>query len=143
MATLTAASEDAKSKVTAAKISLVLGKIGLELPSDQVSQWHDIIASVQESIEIVEALPNYYPPVDLEQYPRIRVHRPPPGENEGNSWAWKARIEGKKNGPLSGVSLCLKDNIAVKDVPMLLGTDIFTDYIPQTDASKHYTLLLT
>jgi Asp-tRNA(Asn)/Glu-tRNA(Gln) amidotransferase A subunit family amidase len=34
------------------------------------------------------------------------------------------------------MSIALKDNIAVKDVPMLFGTDIFADYVPDVDASK-------
>lgn len=136
MATLTAASDLHKSTVTADKITHVLDKIGVNLASDQVSQWHDIIASVQESIDVVEGLEDYFPSVDLDKYPRLDVHRPTAEENEGNGWAWKSRIEGRKGGPLSGVTFCLKDNISVKDVPMLLGTDMFTDYTPRTDACK-------
>lgn len=136
MATLTGASESHKTTVTEEKINHVLSQIDLQLPSDQISQWHDIIASVQESIDVVESLPDYFPPVDLDKYPRLDVHRPPVEENEGNAWAWKARIAGKEGGPLSGVTFCLKDNIAIKDVPMLMGTDMFSDYTPKTDASE-------
>lgn len=136
MATLTTASDSNKTIVTVEKISHVLDKIGISLKPDKSVQWHDIIASVQESIEIVQDLPDYFPPVDLDKYPRINVHRPPTHENEGNAWAWKSHIQGKAGGPLSGVTFCLKDNITVEDVPMLLGTDMITDYTPQTDASK-------
>ncbi|KAH6974447.1 amidase signature domain-containing protein [Ilyonectria sp. MPI-CAGE-AT-0026] len=135
MATLTTASDSNKTIVTVEKISHVLDKIGISLTPDESVQWHDIIASVQESIEIVQDLPDYFPPVDLDKYPRINVHRPRTHENEGNAWAWKSHIQGKAGGPLSGVTFCLKDNITVKDVPMLLGTDMFTDYTPQTDAT--------
>ena len=34
--------------------------------------------------------------------------------------------------------MALKDNIAVKDVPMLFGTDMFTEYVPDVDASKNH-----
>ena len=140
MATLTAASDANKAKVTAEKVVEVVSDIGLNLP--HLDQWHEIIASVQESIDIVESMPDYFPVVDLEKYPRRNVHRPSQEKNEGNAWAWKATIEGEKGGPLSGVTICLKDNIAVKDVPMLLGTDIFTDYTPKTDASMCPTYTL-
>ncbi|TPX11775.1 uncharacterized protein E0L32_007512 [Thyridium curvatum] len=135
MATLTAASEANKAKVTAEKVAQCVADVGLSLPPQHMQQWHEIIASVQESIDLVESLPNYYPKVDLEKYPRKDVHRPANKDNKGNAWAWKARIEGQTDGPLAGITFCLKDNIAVKDVPMLLGTDMFTDYTPEMDAT--------
>jgi Asp-tRNA(Asn)/Glu-tRNA(Gln) amidotransferase A subunit family amidase len=36
--------------------------------------------------------------------------------------------------------MALKDNIAVKDLPMLFGTDMFTNYVPDVDASKNYLM---
>lgn len=77
------------------------------------------------------------PCVDTEQYPRQNVHRPTPGDNPGNAWAWKVRIDGDKDDGalLSNVTFALKDNVAVKDVPMLVGTDVFTGYVPDTDAT--------
>lgn len=137
MATLAAASEANKSKITAQDVVEIVESLHLRLPESDVSQWHDIIASVQESIDAVEALPDYVPNVDLTRYPRQNVHRPAPEQNPGNAWAWRARIEGDKGEdlPLSGLSVALKDNIAVKDVPMLVGTEVFTGYIPDTDAT--------
>jgi amidase len=73
--------------------------------------------------------------VNHEKYPRQNIHRPAQDQNSGNAWAWKARIEGDANGALSGVTFCLKDNISVAGVPMLLGTDMFTGYTPDVDAS--------
>ncbi|KAK6381028.1 hypothetical protein LTS17_005229 [Exophiala oligosperma] len=137
MATLAAASEANKKKITAEDVVDVIGDLNLSLPESDVSQWHDIIASVQESIDVVNSLPDYVPCVDTEQYPRQNVHRPTPGDNPGNAWAWKVRIDGDKDDGalLSNVTFALKDNIAVKDVPMLVGTDVFTGYVPDTDAT--------
>lgn len=140
MATLTSATAVNKDRITATKLVDVLSDLDLALPPEHLAQWHDIIASVQESIDIVNALPNYFPPVNQDAYPRLDVHRPKPEDNKGNAWAWKAHIAGPEaadsRSPLYGVTACLKDNIAVKDVPMLLGTDIFTDYTPSMDASE-------
>lgn len=33
-------------------------------------------------------------------------------------------------GLLAGKKVALKDNISVKDVPMLVGTDFFKDFVP-------------
>jgi amidase len=141
MATLTAASESHKQRISAQDVQDAAKSIGVSLKPEQVKEWHEIIASVQESIDIVDSLPDYFPEVDTTTFPRLHVHRPAPEENEGNAWAWRATIEGRKEGPLAGISFCLKDNITVKDVPMLLGTDMFTDYVPKTDASKSNVLL--
>ncbi|KAK5025401.1 hypothetical protein LTS07_008252 [Exophiala sideris] len=137
MATLAAASEANKAQITAQDVLDIVRSLNVLLPECEVSEWHDIIASVQESIDVVEALPDYVPIVDTDRYPRQNVARPSPDENPGNAWAWKVRIEGNKDdsGILSRIAFALKDNIAVKDVPMLVGTDVFTDYIPDTDAT--------
>ncbi|KIW16775.1 hypothetical protein PV08_03965 [Exophiala spinifera] len=137
MATLAAASEANKATITAQDVVDVVGSLNLSLPERDIAQWHDIIASVQESIDVVSSLPDYLPHADTEQYPRSNIHRPPPEDNPGNAWAWKVRIEGDKDegALLSDVTFALKDNIAVKNVPMLVGTDVFTDYVPDTDAT--------
>ncbi|KAH8675946.1 amidase-domain-containing protein [Xylariales sp. PMI_506] len=120
MANLTAASESHKQEISLQDVEDVVKSIGLQIKPEQVGEWHEIIASVQKSIDIVNSLPDYFPEVNTDKYPRLN---------------------GKKEGPLSGVSLCLKDNIAVKDVPMLLGTDMFTVYVPKTDATLLTRLL--
>jgi amidase len=136
MATLQSASASSKDIVSSEIIRDLLSDLGLELPPKELEEWKELIASVQDSIDVVEDLPDYVPHVDLKKFPRENIHRPEPCENSGNAWAWKVRIDGEAEGSLKGLTFCLKDNIAVKDVPMLVGTDIFTDYTPNVDASK-------
>jgi amidase len=131
MATVNTASETNKQAVTLQKIQAVTTSLGLEIPPS------DLLASNQDSIDVVESLPDYLPLTDLDRFPRKDVHRPETKDNEGNAWAWKVRIDGTAEGPLKGMRMVLKDNIAVKDVPMLFGTDMFTYYVPDVDASKN------
>ena len=138
MATLAPASKASKEKVSVLALEELTRNIGVELPEEQKEEWRDLIASVQDSINVVEGLPDYVPQVDLQRFPRTNVHRPPKNENPGNAWAWKATIQGAPSGPLKDLTFCLKDNIAVKDVPMLVGTDVFTDYVPDVDASESW-----
>ena len=66
------------------------------------------------------------------------MHFPTAEENPYGAWTWKSNISDKSpnsNSLLQGRTVALKDCIAVKDVPMLLGTDFFTDYAPATDAT--------
>ncbi|KAF2793924.1 amidase signature enzyme [Melanomma pulvis-pyrius CBS 109.77] len=135
MATFGIASNANKQKITIRDVEKLTRDIGVDLPEHHKEEWRELIASVQDSIDIVQALPDYVPEVDLQRFPRENVHRPEKSVNPGNAWAWRATIEGDSEGPLKGVTFCLKDNICVKDVPMLVGTDVFTDYIPDVDAT--------
>ncbi|KAF4622789.1 hypothetical protein G7Y89_g14237 [Cudoniella acicularis] len=136
MATVNTASAANKQAITLEKILAITSSIGLKLPTAELEDWHSLIASNQGSIDVVASLPDYLPFVDFDRFPRQDVHRPKPEGNKGNAWAWKARIEGAVEEPLKGIRMALKDNIAVKDVSMLFGTDMFTDYVPNVDASK-------
>lgn len=55
-------------------------------------------------------------------------------DNPYGAWAWKFDLIDVKpqndNGILKGKTVALKDNIAVKDIPMLLGTDFVKGFVP-------------
>lgn len=136
MATVATASAKSKELVTAEHLQSLAHSIGVSLAKEDVEQWRDLVASTQESMSIVQALDDYVPVVDLERFPRQNIHRPAQTENPGNAWAWKAQIDGVADGPLKGLSFCLKDNIAVKGVPMLIGTEVITNFTPEVDASQ-------
>lgn len=80
---------------------------------------------------------DYVPPVDQDRFPRKDVHFPNKEQNPHGAWAWKCSIVDKHEnaGKLKGKTFVLKDNIAVKDVPMLLGTNFIKDYVPDCDAT--------
>lgn len=141
MATVNTASNENKQTITLEKVVAVTSSLGVEIPTADLEDWHSLLASNQDSIDIVESLPDYLPHVDLKRFPRKHVHRPEPIDNEGNAWAWKVRIDGAEEGPLKGMTMALKDNITVKDVPMLFGTDLFTNYVPDVDASMLISLI--
>ncbi|KAF8526671.1 amidase signature domain-containing protein, partial [Hysterangium stoloniferum] len=76
---------------------------------------------------------------DTTRFPRINVHYPTKEENKLDGWAWKVTVKNlndeAKNGPLYGKTVCLKDNVCLADVPCLNGTDVFSNWVPKTDAT--------
>lgn len=70
---------------------------------------------------------------------------PSPESNPLGAWAWKCDIvdKQKKDAPglLEGKTIAIKDNIAIKEVPMLMGTDFIKEYVPNTDATVITRLL--
>lgn len=82
--------------------------------------------------------PDYVPAVDETRFQRKNVQFPSSDENPYGAWAWKCDIsdrDARESSLLLAKTVVLKDCIAVKDVPMLLGTEFFTDYVPATDAT--------
>jgi amidase len=65
------------------------------------------------------------------------VHFPEKEQNSHGAWAWKCSIVDKYDytGKLKGKTFALKDNVAVKGVPMLLGTNFVKGYVPDCDAT--------
>lgn len=83
--------------------------------------------------------------MDLERFPRENVEFPKPEQNPLGAWAWQCDIKDKHrkgtSGLLEGKTIVIKDNIAVKDVPMLMGTDFIKGYVPNIDATVVTRLL--
>jgi amidase len=80
---------------------------------------------------------DYVLKVDGERFPRENIHFPERSKNSHGAWAWRCSIVDKqaKSGKLLGKTFALKDNVAVKDVPMLLGTNFINGFVPDCDAS--------
>jgi amidase len=62
-------------------------------------------------------------------------NRPAEPENPLGAWYWKAAINAGVDGPLSGKTVAVKDNICVAGIPMMNGTDLLEGYVPERDAT--------
>lgn len=116
---------------------LVQHHLGFGLQQRESRDFDDLLAAVHDVADHVMSLPDYQPVPDLKRYPRQDIHRPTADEQVfGNAWAHKFLIRGDTSGnaPLKGKSVCLKDCIAVADVPQFYGSDAFPAWTPMTDA---------
>jgi amidase len=118
---------------TKAQISDIASRFGLSLSEDQLSFYHELIANqVMESFQRLDQLPEPTLPV---KYPRTSGYRPTADENQLGAWYWKSEVRGSHEGPLSGKTIVLKDNIALAGVPMMNGTNVLEGYVPNIDAT--------
>ncbi|KAL3479672.1 amidase signature domain-containing protein [Aspergillus californicus] len=121
-------------------IDRVAETLGITIAEDEKEDYVRLLAVYHESVEALMGIPDYVPVVDQDRFPRENIHFPTPAENPLNAWAWKCGISDKnppndEPGLLAGKTIVMKDNIAIKDVPMLMGTDMVKGYIPNTDAT--------
>lgn len=80
---------------------------------------------------------DYIPQVDLERFPRNDIHQMTQQDNPYGAWAWRCSIKDQllNSGLLAGKTVALKDMIAVKDVPQLMGTEFVSGFVPNMDAT--------
>ncbi|RDW87091.1 uncharacterized protein DSM5745_03733 [Aspergillus mulundensis] len=125
--------------VTIETLDTVATTLGIKIAEHEKEDYLRLLAVYHESAEALMSLPDYVPEVNETRFLRRNIHFPPASENPLNAWAWKCEIEDQSPpatpGLLAGRTLVLKDNIAVKGVPMLMGTDMVSGYTPDTDAT--------
>ncbi|OIW23403.1 amidase [Coniochaeta ligniaria NRRL 30616] len=128
---------DKSNPVTIETVDGLCQTLGVSLKEDEKPDYQRLLAIFHESATALMAMPDYVPPVDTARFPREDVRFPDPSQNPLGAWAWRCRIEDKekRGGLLTGKTVAVKDNIAVKDVPMLLGTEFVRDFVPNTDAT--------
>ena len=75
------------------------------------------------------------PVVAAGRWPRGAGRAPTDGENPYGAWAWLVDIPGAPDGPLTGRTVAIKDNIAVAGVPMTNGSAVMGPFVPDFDAT--------
>ena len=105
----------------------------MSMTDDEIEHFRNAtIGTIAAAYDVVEAMPDYLPPV---KYPRTPGYRPHGDENKYNAWAVKSEIVGAGGGPLSGKTVVIKDNVCVAGVPMRNGASTLEGYVPNVDAT--------
>lgn len=139
-ATLAPETVSERNPITQQDVVDTLASLDLKVSSPQdLSDYTSLLTGIWEMWDTIDQMDDYVPAVNEERFPRKDVHRPTSADNETNAWAWKCDIrdttDASKTGLLAGKTVNMKDNIAVKGVPCLLGTNVIKDWIPNTDAT--------
>ena len=103
-----------------------------ELDNTDLLMFGEFMNGLIDDVNLIEELES---PKLATKYKRGQASRPTKTENPFNAWYWKCPIKGSANGKLSGKKIVIKDNISVADVPMMNGSDVFRDFVPDEDAT--------
>ena len=112
--------------------------LGMSLSAEDLAFFHGALDATMAAYDVVDSLPDHLPEVT---YPRGSGYRPGAEENPLNAWAWKVEVKGAADGPLSGKTVALKDNVCLAGVPMRNGSTVLEGYVPNTDATIATRLL--
>jgi amidase len=111
---------------------------GMHLTDSDLRSWQRIVTGALASYDAVAALYEQHVP----RTPAGRTHTVPSQEdNPLGAWYVRTEIPGAEQGPLAGVRVAVKDNIAVAGVPMMNGSRTVEGYVPSTDATVVTRLL--
>ncbi|CAK7245497.1 MAG: hypothetical protein STHCBS139747_007081 [Sporothrix thermara] len=124
--------------ITQDDVLRVAASVGFDVPAAELADYTELLQRAQDALVAVEDSEDYQPVPQLAAAPRSNVHRPLPKDNPFNAWAWRCHVEhaAPVSSLLRGKTVCLKDNIALADVPCLVGTDCLPDtWVPKTDAT--------
>lgn len=127
----------AGSAVTVNVLDDVCASLGVSIQDNEKEEYRKLLAVFDESCEQLMSEDDYLPQVDHERFPRCDVQQVDKAENTHGAWAWKCSVKDAQanNGILAGKTLVLKDMISVKDVPMLMGTEFVSGFVPNMDAT--------
>ncbi|KAK7940989.1 uncharacterized protein PG986_013376 [Apiospora aurea] len=123
--------------VTKEGLRRIATAVNYKIPEHDVDDFITLLEKARQTFETVSAMDDYQPTPDFNLTPRLDVHFPEKAENPLNAWAWRCSCAhtSPSSTTLKGKTVCLKDNIALAQVPCLLGTESFTGWTPQTDAA--------
>ena len=103
---------------THAQLKEVVAELSMSMTDDRIQDFLDVMQGTLDAYDAVDAMPDNLPPV---KYPRGDFSHPPADDNPYNAWYVRTEIRGAADGPLSGRTVALKDNVCLAGVPMMNG----------------------
>jgi len=102
------------------------------LNDKELAMYGEFMGGLVNDINLVDTLDA---PTLQVKYPRGALIRPSAADNPNNAWYWKCTIQGAASGKLKGKRVVIKDNISVAGVPMMNGSAVYADFVPDQDAT--------
>lgn len=105
----------------------------IDLSEEEFQDFSAILDKWLLAYERLDDLPESRAPVTVTQ--RDPGNRPSTEEDPFNAIVTTCSVRGADEGPLAGMEVGLKDNIALAGVEMTCGSRVFSGYVPQNDAT--------
>lgn len=123
-------------KPSAAAVRELAADLSIALNDEAAVEYAQIMGETLEVFSEVAALPRpRHPPRQYSHHTRPPGYQPTAAEDPHNAWITKCRVEGEESGPLTGMTVGLKDNVSLAGVELTNGTRVMDGYVPATDAT--------
>ena len=118
---------------TARKSKQLSTKEGINLSVDELDGIESLFRQLIDAANVVGSLTENLTRASAEN--RDPGYRPNSTEDPYNSFIRKIFVKGSESGPLQGKRFGIKDNIAVRGIPMTNASDLSKDFVPDYDAT--------
>jgi amidase len=105
---------------------------GMDLSEADATSFAGLMTGIAKSYDRLDAMVEPKPEV---KYARTTGARPSAEENSYDAWAWKSTITGASSGILAGKKIAVKDNVCIAGLPMMNGSRVLENYVPDVDAT--------
>ena len=119
-------------------LALIARGLRLDLSPSDLESFRQLL---EPSVLAYTRLDQLEEPAPVIKYPRDGGRRPAPEQNPLNAWYWRCEIHGAPEGPLTGKTFAIKDNVAVAGIPMMNGTKLLEGFAANIDATVVMRLL--
>ncbi|CAM5761463.1 glutamyl-tRNA(Gln) amidotransferase subunit A [Labrys miyagiensis] len=120
------------TRPTLSQLARMAERFEMHLVPDQLEEMHALMQANLDAYDVVDALAE---PKAVIAGLRQPGYRPSGEENHYGAWARKSLVEPADEGPLTGKTVVLKDNVALAGVPMMNGSQTLEHYVPTQDAT--------
>jgi amidase len=122
---------------TAGDLARIAQHYGLHPKPEDLESFRVLAARLLASYDHVERLYQ----ASLPQPPQRPYQWPAAGANDLGAWYVTTEITARREGPLAGRRVAVKDNIAVAGIPMMNGSRAIEGFVPRRDATVVTRLL--
>jgi amidase len=119
-----------------AEVQDLADELSITLTEAEATSYRAILDETLDVFSEVRCLPT------PRQQPRSYTHatrsagyQPTASEDPHNAWITKCRIEGSDTGPLTGMTVGLKDNVSLAGIELTNGSRVMEGYVPACDAT--------
>lgn len=134
--------EHARRRPTVDRVDELASSLGFSLSERECVEYHQLTDEAVGGLEDLDHAPRFDPDLHPETLDgRKRGYRPDPDDDPLNAWITRCTVEGEPDGPLSDVTVGVKDSIAVAGYEMTAGSTVLEGFVPQIDATVVSRLL--
>ncbi len=118
-----------------AEVEEIAADLNISFTDEELTDYVQIVSDTIGLLERVEEIPKPNHPPTTYEHDRGPGYRPDDEEDPHNAWITKCEIKGDGDGPLSGMTVGLKDNVSLAGIEMTNGSVVMEGYVPDADAT--------
>ncbi|MDS0261143.1 amidase [Haloarcula sp. S1CR25-12] len=118
------------------EVAALADELSITLNDEEADAYTQVVRETLDVFSEVESRPTpRHPPREYSYRGRTPGYQPTASEDPHNAWITRCRVEGAETGPLTGMTVGLKDNVSLAGIELTNGSRVMEGYVPACDAT--------